>query len=150
MQAAGRTGRTLLLAAGLWSIAVGIYLLFTPMTVQEITASATAGGAQTTDQITKQVSWYHVQGRWGVFILLVFTALYASVGLLARRNHLVAAALTSLAATTLTFLAGFSIGPFYLPTTLALLLGWLAMGIGKLIRPAGRTLDVGSSGPKRG
>jgi len=137
MQAAGRIGRTLLLAAGLWSIAAGIYLLLTPMTVQEITASATADGAQTTEQITRQVSWYQVQGLWGVFILIVFAALYASIGLFARRHHLVAAALASLAATTLTFLAGFSIGPFYLPATLAVLLGWLALGIGKFVRPEG-------------
>ena len=93
MQRAHRIGRTLLLAAGLWSIAAGIYLLLTPITVQEITVSATAGGAQTTEQITRQVSWYHVQGLWGVFILVVFAALYASVGLFAHRNHLVVAAL---------------------------------------------------------
>ena len=148
MRAAGRIGRTLLLAAGLWSIAAGIYLLLTPMTVQEITASATAGGAQTTEQITRQVSWYQVQGLWGAFILIVFAALYASIGLFARRHHLVAAGLASLAAATLTFLAGFSIGPFYLPATLAVLLGWLAMGIGRLVRPEGRSLDEGSSGPK--
>jgi len=148
MQAAGRIGRTLLLAAGLWSIAAGIYLLLTPMTVHEITASATADGAQTTEQTTRQVSWYQVQGQWGVFILIVFAALYASIGLFAWRHHLVAAALASLAATTLTLLAGFSIGPFYLPATLAVLLGWLAMGIGRLVRPEGRTPDEGSSGPK--
>ena len=139
-----------MLAAGLWSIAAGIYLLLTPLTVQETTASATAGGAPTTEQITRQVSWYQVQGLWGVLVLIVFAALYAAVGLFAWRNHLVAAALASLAATTLTFLAGFSIGPFYLPATLAVLLGWLATGIGKLMRPEGRTLDEGSFGPKGG
>jgi len=80
----------------------------------------------------------------------VFGALYAAVGLFARRNHLVAAGLASLAATTVTFLAGFSIGPFYLPATLAVLLGWLAMGIGKLVRPEGPALDESSSGPKAG
>jgi len=150
MQRAHRIGRTLLLAAGLWSIAAGIYLLLTPLTVQEITASATAGGAQTTEQITRQVSWYHVHGLWGVFILIVFAALYTAFGLLAHRNHLVAAALASLAVTTLTFLAGLSIGPFYLPATLAVLLGSLAMGIGRLVRPGGRTLDQASSGPNGG
>jgi len=149
MQRAHPIGRILLLAGALWSIAAGIYLLLTPMTVQEITASATAGGAQTTEQIT-QVSWYHVQGLWGVFILIVFAALYTAVGLFARRNHLASAALASLAATTLTFLAGFSIGPFYLPATLAVLLGWLAMAIGRLVRPGGRILDEASSGPKGG
>jgi hypothetical protein len=150
MQSAHHIGRSLLLAAGPWLIAAGIYLLLTPMTVQEITASATAGGAQTTEQITRQVSWYHVQGLWGVFVLIVFAALYASISLFARRSHLVAAALASLAAITLTFLAGFSIGPFYLPATLAVLLGWLAMVIGRLVRPGGRILDEASSGPKGG
>ena len=66
------------------------------------------------------------------------------------RTLLLAAALASLAATTLTILAGFTIGPFYLPATLAVLLGWLAMGIGRLVRPGDRALDEASSGPHGG
>ncbi|MCI0772731.1 MAG: hypothetical protein J4N74_04840, partial [Chloroflexi bacterium] len=78
--------------------------------------------------------WYEVQGVWGVVVLLIFALLYSSTAYLALRNRLVALAIASASALMLTILAGFSIGPLYIPALLTVVVGWLTLGLGKMVR----------------
>ncbi|MCI0891813.1 MAG: hypothetical protein J4N65_04530, partial [Chloroflexi bacterium] len=78
--------------------------------------------------------WYEVQGVWGVVVLLIFALLYSSTAYLASRNRLVALAIASASALMLTILAGFSIGPLYIPALLMVVVGWLTLGLGKMVR----------------
>ncbi|MCI0875669.1 MAG: hypothetical protein J4N76_03800, partial [Chloroflexi bacterium] len=78
--------------------------------------------------------WYEVQGVWGVVVLLIFALLYSSTAYLALRNRLVALAIASASALMLTILAGFSIGPLYIPALLMVVVGWLTLGLGKMVR----------------
>lgn len=119
--------------AALWSIGASLYLLLTPIPVREIIAGSASTGSESVEQVTRQVSWYEAQGLWGVLVLIIFTLLFSSIGVLATRARYVSLAIFSLLATALTFLAGFSIGPLYFPAVLAVVAGWILLGLGKLL-----------------
>jgi hypothetical protein len=109
------------LFSALWSIGVGLYLLLTPQTIVEQVAVSTPGSTETSEEIVRQVSWYQVQGLWGVIVLVVvFT------------QRMIAAAITSLLAVGLVYLAGLSIGPLYLPALLGVVVGWAFLGFARL------------------
>jgi hypothetical protein len=86
------------------------------------------------EEVTRPASWYEVQGLWGVIILLIFVLLFFSVAFLAFKEKYIALAVTSFLAVTLTFLAGLSIGPVYLPAALAVLAGGLLLGLARIFR----------------
>jgi hypothetical protein len=125
--------------AAAWSIAVGSFRLLSPITVYEMRASATADEAHYAQEASRQVSWYSVQGTWGVIVLLIFVLLYGSVALFAVRSQRIGLVVTSLLTLALTFLAGFSVGPMYFPAALGLLLGWAALGFSIVLRRRGQT-----------
>ncbi len=127
--------------AAIWAIGAGLYLLLTPQTIYEITAQSTANGSQAVEETVKQVSWYAVQGAWGVIVLVLFALLFSIVAFLAFKRMYLALAAASILAIVLTFLAGFSIGPMYLPAVLVILLAWIVLGIARLFR--GRHADHG-------
>ena len=118
----------------IWAIGAGIYLLLSPTVIQEIVATSNTDGSQTIEEFSRQVSWYEVQGVWGIMVLLVFALLYSSTALLAMRNRIIALAIASSLALMLTYLAGFSIGLLYIPALLMVTVGWLTLGFTKIVR----------------
>ena len=134
MQFIDRLYRIPFLLAALLAIGASIYLLLSPTTSQEFVATTSANGSKTIEELSRQASWYEVQGVWGVVVLLVFALLYSSTAYLALRNRLVALAIASALALMLTILAGFSIGLLYIPALLTVVVGWLALGLGKMVR----------------
>ncbi|MCH7611611.1 MAG: hypothetical protein IIB10_13115 [Chloroflexi bacterium] len=134
MQTIDRLYRIPFLLAALLAIGASIYFLLSPTTIQEVVATTSANGSQTIEELSRQASWYEVQGVWGVVVLLIFALLYSSTAYLALRNRLVALAIASASALMLTILAGFSIGPLYIPALLMVVVGWLTLGLGKMVR----------------
>ena len=126
--------RIAFLFAAIWAIGAGIYLLLSPTTIQEGVATISADGGQTIEEFSRQASWYEVQGVWGVMVLLIFALLYSSTAYLAWRNRVVALAIASSLALMLTVLAGFSIGLVYIPALLTVVVGWLTLGLAKIVR----------------
>ena len=120
------------LFSALWSIGVGLYLLLTPQTIIEQVAVSTPGSTETSEEIVRQVSWYQVQGLWGVIVLVVFAVLFILIGIFVFTQRLIAAAITSLLAVGLVYLAGLSIGPLYLPALLGVVVGWAFLGFARL------------------
>ena len=104
---------------------------------EEITASEVADGAVTTEVSSKQVSFYAVQGAHGIFVLVVFALLYSSGLYFLRIGRPWLAVIGSVLALTLTLLAGFSVGPAYLPAALAAMVG-TALILFTAIMPPGR------------
>ncbi|MCH8877534.1 MAG: hypothetical protein IIA89_12035 [Chloroflexi bacterium] len=134
MQTIDRLYRIPFLLVALLAIGASIYFLLSPTTIQEVVATTSANGSQTIEELSRQASWYEVQGVWGVVVLLIFALLYSSTAYLALRNRLVALAIASASALMLTVLAGFSIGPLYIPALLMVVVGWLTLGLGKMVR----------------
>lgn len=112
--------RTLFTFSAVWGLIAGLAIFFIPfgMRVTETGTSTGSGAALATP-----VSFFETQSWWGIWILLVFAALYYGPLHFYRRGSKAMAALFAMTAILLTFLAGFSIGPFYLVGALALLAG---------------------------
>ena len=134
MQSIDNLYRIPFLFAAIWAIGAGTYLFLSPTTIQEGVATISADGGQTIEELSRQASWYEVQGVWGVIVLLIFALLYSSTAFLALRNRLVALAIASSLALMLTLLAGFSIGLLYIPASLMVVVGWLTLGLAKIVR----------------
>jgi hypothetical protein len=109
----------LFLFAALWAIVAGLWLALSPYAIEVITASGDTTGAAISETSTKQVSFYAVQGAQGIFVLVVFVLLYSSGPYLLRIGHPWLAVVGNALALTLTLLAGFSVGPAYLPAAMA-------------------------------
>ena len=140
MLSTGKLYRIPFLLAAMWAIGAGIYLLLSPTVIHQVIVRPTivrltsADGSQTIEELSRQASWYEVQGVWGVIVLLIFALLYSSTALLASRKRLVALAIASSLALMLTVLAGFSIGLLYIPALLMVVVGWLTLGLAKIVR----------------
>lgn len=128
------------LFSALWSIGVGLYVLFTPQTILEQVAVITPGDPETGEEIiTRQVSWYQVQGPWGVIVLVIFALLFSLAGFFVLRKRFLAAGVTSVLVLLLSYLAGLSIGPLYLPAVLGVVVGWAFLGLTRLLGAKGNT-----------
>ena len=101
MLSTGKLYRIPFLLAAMWAVGAGIYLLLSPTVIQVIVVrpasswTTLADGSQTIEELSRQSSWYEVQGVWGVIVLLIFALLYSSTALLASRKRLVALAIAS-------------------------------------------------------
>lgn len=124
--------RILFILAALWAVLASLYIIFVPMTTQEIVVIS-ANGTQTEERTIKQISWYKAQGWWGITIVVIFALIYSIVGLLAYYDHLPGLAIASLFALVLTLLAALSIGGAYAPSLLGVILGWLFLGIERIL-----------------
>ena len=113
--------RILFALAAIWAVLAGLAIFFIPMGTS-VTATVTSTGSSETT-ITTPISFFEMQGWWGIWILIAFAALYYGPLHFYRRESRALAALFAVVAITLTLLAGFSIGPFYLPGGLTLLVG---------------------------
>lgn len=116
-----KAGMFLLLAAAIWSVGAGLWIALTPQTIYELEAAGSNNGTQVAVESARQVSWFQVQGWWGIFILVVFAGLYCCTVFLFWRSRALAGTITGIISLAATFLAGFSIGPVYLPAAVMLL-----------------------------
>ena len=107
--------------AAFWGLGAGIAIFFIPMGTSVTSTITSNGGSETTT--ATPISFFEMQGWWGVWILIAFAALYYGPLHFYRRDSQGMAVLFAVSAILLTILAGFSIGPFYLPAALALLAG---------------------------
>lgn len=129
-----RPDRIAFMGSAVWSVGASMYLLMSPLTIHEVRATATRDGPQVAEEITRQATWYQVQGLWGVAVLAIFASLFVTIAILAVKERYLALLTVSLLATALVVLSGFTIGMFYLPAVVAVLLGWFGIGIRKLRR----------------
>jgi hypothetical protein len=129
-----RIDRIAFIGSAVWSVGVSTYLLLSPLTIYEQRATGSADGSQVVEEFTRQASWVEVQGLWGVAVLILFASLFVLIALLALKDHTLALLGVSLLATILVLLAGFSIGLYYLPAVAAVILGWIGMGIQRLLQ----------------
>lgn len=120
-------GLRLAALAAILGVLASAVILLTPMRIHSITTTAAAGQGETSvESITRQ-SWYQVQGWWGVAVVLIFGGLYAGGYALARRSAAIPLALLSVLLLAVTYLAGFSIGLFYLPAAMTLAAGSICL-----------------------
>jgi hypothetical protein len=111
-----------LAAAALWSWVAGVWIfLFAGGT--QVTETIDASGRSETS--IEQISWFQSQGWWGIAILLIFMALYTAPLYFYRRGRTALYFLFTFAAIALSLLAGFSIGPAYLPASAILIVALL-------------------------
>jgi hypothetical protein len=106
--------------AAIWALLVGVYIFSAPYGIR-VSESVSSDG--TGEIVRAPVSFFETQGWWGVWILIAFTALHYSPLHFHRRSSRAMAALFAVSAIILSILAGFSIGAYYFPATLALLIG---------------------------
>lgn len=113
--------RGIFLTAALLALAASAYILLTPLPYVEIDATgAIIHGTST---------WLERQGWWGVFVLMVYAALYTLPAAAYWRGSLLWALIFSVLAAVLTWLAGFSIGPGYFPALSVLIIALGVAGI---------------------
>ena len=107
--------RKLFAAAAILALAASLFVFFflggTSITV-------TSEGTET----MQHLSWFESQGWWGIAILFIFAALYYGPLHFYKRGKNGMAILFAIAAIGLSILAGFSIGLFFMPAALFLLL----------------------------
>ncbi len=105
----------------LWAILAGFIIFFYSG------ASSVSANRESGVQIVRHLNWYESQGWWGIAILFIFAALFYGPLRFYNRGQRGMAALFGLMTIILTVLAGFSIGAFYLPGAMALLIGLLLL-----------------------
>jgi len=118
-------GKITLVLAASWAIGASLYVFFSPVSGQGVSGRLYRDSSTVIETFTTEQSWYEAQGLWGVFVLVVFTAVYLLAVGLAWTSNFVALAVLSLIALALSVIAGFSIGAIYLPAALALSIGAL-------------------------
>jgi len=96
-------------AVGL-AILASLYILFTPVNIQILTATGDSGGSEIARETTVRQSWYEGQGTWGVIVVLIVSGLYGWGYHLARKEVYTWLGVLSLGLLGLSYLAGFSIG----------------------------------------
>jgi hypothetical protein len=106
--------------AVLWGVVAGIGVFTTAG------GSMVAGSPGQPPQV-REVSWYQMQGWWGIAILIIFAALFYAPWHFLRRGSAWTAALFALVGILLTLLTGFSIGGYYFIGAVGLLLGLLTL-----------------------
>lgn len=132
--------RILFILAALWAIWASLNIIFVPMSTREVVVIS-ADGSQTEERVISQISWYEAQGWWGIVIVVIFGFLYSLTGALAYFDYLPGLAISSFFALVLTVLAALSIGGAYAPSLLGMILGWLILGVEKILSRKPMTQD---------
>ena len=116
--------RYLFTFSAIWALLAGVVIFLTlgGTSVTEIVTTDDLG-----EQSVTQISYFEMQGWWGIWILIAFAALYYGPFHFYRRGSRALAALFAIVAIILSILAGFSIGSFYFPAALALLVGLILL-----------------------
>lgn len=114
-----RAPALLFAAAALLAVLASLLILFTGSATQ---VSVTNGVETVT-----QLSWLEAQGWWGLAILLIFSAFYSAPAFAFARGRRGLAVLFAAASVILTILASLSIGSFYYPAAVAVVLALLVL-----------------------
>jgi hypothetical protein len=123
-------GRFLVIFSAVWAVGASALILLTPQTIQGQVATQADGEPQTVTEFTRQLSWYQVQGLWGVIVLVIFAGLYAGAAVFLLRGKFILGFIFAFLSLGLTLLAGLSVGLYYMPAGLALLVGMGVLGVG--------------------
>jgi len=134
-----------LLLAAIWAVSVSLYIFLTPLQVESITATDGQSNNSSAEVEIQEVSWYEVQGVWGTVVLAIFAVMYTGAATLVWRQKHIAGGVWIALAFIMTYLAGFSVGPFYLPSAVLAVIGGLMLLISALL-PA----SVGTTGGEQG
>lgn len=108
--------------SSLWSFLAGLWIFLNAGGTRVTETIDSRGFSETT---VEQLSFYQTQGWWGIVILLVFVTLYTAPIYFYQRRRTGLFILFALAAMALTLLAGFSVGPPYLPAAAVLIVALL-------------------------
>jgi uncharacterized membrane protein len=136
-----KIGRYLVgIAAGL-AVLASLYIFFSPLQVSSLTATSVSGAPEIVEETTTQATWFQLQGWWGIFILLLFAALFCLAYYLARIQAVTWLGILSIALVMLSYLSGFSIGLYYLPAVLLLIIGTGTMIFSKLTQSSANKLQ---------
>ena len=127
-------GKLLVALAASWAIGASLYVFFSPISGQGVISRRLRDSSTVVETFITEQSWYEAQGLWGVFVLVVFAAVYLLAVRLAWRSNFIALAILSLITVALSVITGFSIGGIYLPAALALFIGALIFLSSKLLR----------------
>lgn len=122
-----RGGKTVAAIAAAWSLAASIYIFFAPVSRHGVTGRFSHDAGMVVEHANMNQSWYEAQGLWGTSWLVLFSLLYLLAARTAWRGNYNALAAVTLAAGTLSIVAGFSIGSAYLPAALGLLIATLML-----------------------
>jgi hypothetical protein len=128
MRTMRKLSKSLFILSAVLAAAASFCIALAPLTISSQTAQFD-GGDQILIETTHQASWFSVQGVWGILVLLLFTMIFAVGAFASIRGWLTLLAAASLFGIALTYLSGFSIGMFYLPSAAAVILGWVIMAL---------------------
>lgn len=114
-----RAPKVLFAAAAVLAVLASLLILFT--------GSATQVSVTNGIETVTQLSWLEAQGWWGLAILLIFSVLYTLPAFAFARGRRGLAVLFAAICVVLTILASLSIGSFYYPAALAVVLALLVL-----------------------
>lgn len=140
-----KIAKVALLLAAIWAVSISLYIFFTPLQVESITATDVQSNNISAEVEIQEVSWYEVQGVWGTVVLAIFAVMYTGAATLVWRHKHIAGGVWISLAFIMTYLAGFSVGPFYLPSAVLAAIGGLLLLISALF-PA----RIGATGAQQG
>lgn len=116
-------GKLLVAVAVILSVIASLYILFTPLEIHVLTAVSESGGSEVSNEEIIHQSWYQVQGLWGVSVLVIISIFYGLAYFFAYKEVYFWLGILCLGLLSFSYLAGLSIGFFYFPAALVLLLG---------------------------
>ena len=127
-------GKFIVALAATWAVGASIYIFFSPLSGQGVTARRTFGesGSVVETYVTEQ-SWYGAQGLWGIVVLVVFAGIYLFAVRLAWNGRYIALTIVSVITIALSIIAGFSIGGIYFPAAVGLVVGALILLSARLL-----------------
>ncbi|MGA9533718.1 MAG: hypothetical protein WBR18_13455 [Anaerolineales bacterium] len=115
----------LLWIAACLAVVATLYILVAPVQLHEITAVSGENPSPQQSSV-RYVSWYQVQGVWGVTFVSLLGGLYLLTAVFSQRGRNWASLGTGVVTIVLTLLASLSVGPLYFPATLITLLAGAA------------------------
>jgi hypothetical protein len=120
--------------AVVWALFIAIYLLFfATMTIRGVTSSGAPGQPEITTEFVRRQRWIDAVEPFTIGFVLALSAIISAGAVAAWRGAVLPAALLTLAGFTATYVSGFSIGPLYLPGTVALAVCLLLVSIDRLM-----------------
>jgi hypothetical protein len=120
-----KTLRFLMTAAALLGLLAGVFVMTSTSELREYVISADGEGFEE----VSQPSWFESQGWWGVLDILIFAAIFFGPYWFYTRNNLLMSAIFSTAVIFLTYLAGFSVGAYYIPAAIVVLMALVLLVI---------------------
>jgi hypothetical protein len=117
--------RRLIQIAAIWALAVSLLFFFLPQRVEIQEATLVPGETTEVETVIEEKSFYEIQGLWGTVVLVLFAGFYAVPLRFVASNKRLLLVTWGLLALALSYITGFSIGLWYLPSALLLLAGSL-------------------------